>query len=337
MDPAIQALFDKDTLAKVVERYDAVVSGVTLLDGFENFVYLLDLRGAPAVLRVSHSGRRPADMVRGEVEWINYLADRQVPAARALESVRGNLVEVVPAAAGEFVAVVFERAPGGHVQKDDWGPDLFFRLGQLVGRMHALTRGYEPSDPTIKRPDWYQETAGFVGQRLPASQKKVIRKFDELVDHLTTLPTRRDSYGLVHTDVHAGNFFFSDGQVTLFDFDDCQYSWFVDDIAMAVFYSVPLASPDDVISSMARIFFTHFMAGYRPENDLDPEWLEHIPAFLKLRELLVYAAIYEHVEGDMSRLGDWDGRLMDGRMDRIINNVPFVDLDFVQLAVQTQG
>jgi Ser/Thr protein kinase RdoA (MazF antagonist) len=50
-------------------------------------------------------------------------------------------------------------------------------------------------------------------------------------EHLT--PTV-DDYGLVHGDLNPTNFHVNDNQITLFDFDDCAYKWFINDIAIAL-------------------------------------------------------------------------------------------------------
>lgn len=332
MDPTVQALFDERILAQVADRYGVQPAAIELLGGFESFVFQVELAGQQTILRISHSSRRPAAMIHGEVEWINYLAERGVPVARALDSVNGNLVEVVEAAQGDFLAVSFEKAPGGPVKRQDWQPALFVSLGRLIGRMHRLTRDFRPGEPGIKRPEWYQESEGFVSRRLPVEQGAIVERFAALLAHLHTLPTGPESYGLVHTDVHAGNFHLDGDRLTLFDFDDCQYSWFADDIAMALFYAIPFGRSENEAKDAIRTFFSHFMVGYRQEYDLELAWFEQIPTFMKTRELAVYAAIYEHVAGDMSRLGDWDGRFMAGRVGRIANDVPVIELDFVQLA-----
>lgn len=35
-----------------------------------------------------------------------------------------------------------------------------------------------------------------------------------------------------------GNFLVSDKEINIFDFDECQYSWFVEDIAIQLFYII---------------------------------------------------------------------------------------------------
>ena len=49
----------------------------------------------------------------------------------------------------------------------------------------------------------------------------------------------RTTYGLIRQESHGNNFLVDDvGQITLFDFDDCAYSWFSNDIAIVLFYIV---------------------------------------------------------------------------------------------------
>jgi len=103
------------------------------------------------------------------------------------------------------------------------------------------------------------------------------------------LPKDRAGYGLIHQDAHGGNFFIKDGAITLFDFDDCMYGWFIYDIAMVLFYAA-LGKED--MAAFTKTFMGDFLQGYAQENMLDPPWLPEIPHFLKLREIDLYAIIH---------------------------------------------
>jgi Ser/Thr protein kinase RdoA (MazF antagonist) len=207
-------------------------------------------------------------------------------------------------------------------------------MGQIMGRMHALTRNYTPSSPAIKRREWYEESSGFAEQCLPPSEQDAIDRFNASGAYLRTLPAPPDAYGLVHTDFHAGNFFLCNGQITLFDFDDCQYSWFVDDIAMAIFYAVLGGHTDEERLARARAFVLPFLQGYYQENWLDPSWFAHIPHFFKVREIGVYAAIHAHCGGDLDKLDEGGRIYLLERRDRIARDVPYLDLDLEAIARQ---
>jgi len=166
-------------------------------------------------------------------------------------------------------------------------------------------------------------------QHIPTAELIVRARFQEVFAHLRRLPRDATSYGLVHFDAHTGNMFVdTDGRITLFDFDDCAYSWYANDVAIVLFYAVCSAA-DPV--AFTRRFLPRFLASYRRELDLDPAWLREIPWFLKLREIDLYAVI--HRSFDVDRLGpdSWDGRYMAGRRQRIEHGVPYLDLDFEAL------
>lgn len=326
MDKQLKAQFNEAILAEGAKRFGLPEAGLRLLDGFENFIYEAENGGRSFILRFSHSGRRTADMIRGEVEWINYLADGGLSVARAVPSPGGCLVETVDAADGYFSAALFEKAPGHVPNREDRTPELFTQMGRMIGRMHALTRSYTPSDPAIRRLHWDEDTDCFPVRYLPASEEKVIARANELMDYLKALPREKDSYGLVHIDFHYLNFFVDGGRITLFDFDDCQYNWFAADIAMPLFYLVPhhCDSPKD--RAAAQEFMDRFMEGYSREYSLDRRWLQQIPYFLKQREIDLYMVI--HRSFDLNHLDKWCASYMDDRKRRIEEEVPYVDIAF---------
>jgi Ser/Thr protein kinase RdoA (MazF antagonist) len=326
MEKHIKEIYNEQILDEALARYGIAKDNVRLLDGFESFIYEYEKSGEGYILRISHSSRRTSGMIGGEVEWLNYLADNGVPAARAVPSDGGQLVEVINAGDTYFSAVSFEKAPGTHPSREEWRAGLPGKLGQIMGRMHALTKRYQPSEARFKRPEWDEELEGFAEKYLPPSETKVIEKINALMAYLHTLPRDDESYGLVHTDMHGGNFFVDDGKITLFDFDDCQYAWFVYDIALALFYvlSHNCVSKEDI--AWAKDFLEQFMEGYNRENHIAPEWLKQIPYFLKLREMDLYVVI--HRSFDLDDLDPWCASFMDNRKYKIENDVPYVDMSF---------
>jgi len=170
---------------------------------------------------------------------------------------------------------------------------------------------------------------------LPEQQGRVLERFQDLMAHLLSLPRDdRAAYGMIHFDAHGGNFLIDEqGNLALFDFDDCCYSWYVNDIAIVLFYFI-VNSPDP--EALAAQFLPRFLSGYRQEYDLDSAWLSEIPHFLKLREIDLYAVI--HRSFDVDNLTDkWVADFMNGRKARIEAGLPFVNYDFDALAKERAG
>jgi Ser/Thr protein kinase RdoA (MazF antagonist) len=324
MEERIRERYSDAILQEAMSRYGIDKDRIRLLDGFESYIYEFDRDDGEYVLRIAHSIRRNENLIRGEVDWINYLARGGASVARAVLSRRERLVEAIgDGRGGEFLATAFIRAKGLPPRKAGLTPELYRTYGQMLGRIHCLSKDYKPTDPAWKRPEWDDPAMMEIDRFVPASEPLVVERWKQLREHLAGLPKDRDSYGLIHQDAHGGNFLVDeDGRITLFDFDDCVYSWYVYDIAMVIFY---LANGRDDAREYTRALLSHFMPAYLAENDLDARWMREIPSFLKLREIDLYALI--HRSFDVENLDDtWCARYMDGRRERIEKGIAFADL-----------
>lgn len=329
MEQQIKDRYRDSILQEAMQRYGIANDQIRPLDSEENFVYAFARDAYGYILRIAHSLRRSDALIQGEVDWINYLAAGGVSVARAIRSETGKLVEAVDdGAGGHFLVTAFVKADG-QPPWDLWTPALYEAYGQLIGRMHALARHYQPTELAWKRPAWDDAIFEFIERYLPAAEIVAKQKYQTLCAHLRTLPKEPTDYGLIHQDAHGNNFFVDEaGAITLFDFDECAYSWFINDIAIVLFYSVMDA--EDAIA-FTQAFMTHFLRGYQQAYRLDPKWLKEMPAFLKLRELELYAVL--HRDFDVNNIDDpWAARFMQDRKAKIEHGMPYIDFDFASLS-----
>lgn len=329
MELEIKRRFSDAILKTARERYGIAKDDIEPLAGFESFIYACRKGDEAFILRISHDRRRSEALIAGEVDWINYLAEGGAGVAHAILSEQGRLVEAIPdGEGGHFLATAFVRAASGPPRGEQWNEALFERYGRLIGRMHVLSAGYTPTQPTWTRPAWNDPIMLFVEQWLPPEQTTIHTRYQALIARLAALPQNQATYGLIHQDAHAGNFFVDEnGRITLFDFDDCVYSWYANDVAIVLFYAI-INHPEP--EAFGAQFMSHFLRGYRREHTLEAEWLAQMPDFLKLREMDLYAAIYRSF--DVENLTDpWVAGFMRGRRERIESDVPVVELPFASL------
>ena len=230
---------------------------------------------------------------------------------------------------GKFLAPVFEHAPGIPAWEFGWDDALYRAMGITMGRMHRLTKAYRPTDPLAQRPQWDDPIILMDPNWLPEDDHLAREKYAEIVTWCRTLPQTGQDYGLIHFDMHAGNFFVDGtGSPQLFDFDDCHYNWFANDIAIVLFY---MALNVEDQANFALNFMRQFIIGYSLENRFEPEWLDQLPAFMKMREIDLYGVI--HRSFDVETMEDeWNLRYLASRKARIEQDVPFIDVDFSRLA-----
>jgi Ser/Thr protein kinase RdoA (MazF antagonist) len=301
-----------DTAAALFGTSKGSLTKVPDSEGCANLVYGYERDSQARMLRIAYRPDRPVELIKAELHFVNYLAGGGVRLSRPVPSVHGNLIEVIPAAGIPFIAVSFVKGRGMRVPDNGYRyrvgapiEEYFQNWGQVLGQMHRLAKTYQPLSAAIKRPEWFdwEYTRGFpYGEQLPA----IKQKYAQLIAELQALPKDVDSYGLIHNDFNDGNFTvdYDNGDITVFDFDDCCYFWFMYDIACAWEGGIgrtmyrPLAERQ---AFMDR-YMDDVMAGYRRENTLSDAWLERLPLFLRLiqmQELMHYAQYLDEPDEEL--------------------------------------
>ena len=333
MEKRIKDKFRYSILREILSRYAIEPKNLSVLDGFESFIYQFSRGSVQYILRVAHTDRRSQQMIAAEIAWINYLAAGGTRVATAVHSENGHLVECIDdGVGGFFLATAFVKVLGHSPSQLNCSPQLYQNYGSLLGKIHALSKRYHPVNIHQRRPDW--DDRHFITEvkdHLPKSQMLIVTKYAQQVLYLQQLHKCADSYGLIHNDAHAGNMIIdAGGKINLFDFDDCCYSWFMDDIAIVLFY---MSMGEDDKSTFCYQFLGHFMRGYNSENTLEGHWFKEMPHFLKLREIDLYSII--HRSFDVQNLQDsfvWG--FMQDRQSSIENDVPYINFDFDQFAAE---
>lgn len=117
---------------------------------------------------------------------------------------------------------------------------------------------------------------------------------------LQQLPQRPETYGLIHADVSFGNCFLEHETLWIFDFDNCEHGYFIQDIATVLYDSIyckvmqKFADPGLNDRMVPR--WTAFWKGYAttgPLKHIDPCWLKQ---FFLIREAVIYAHYHRVVD-----------------------------------------
>jgi Ser/Thr protein kinase RdoA (MazF antagonist) len=335
MENAIKEMFSNEILEDAMQRYGINSEDISFVGGFQNFVYEYRKNDKSYILRLTPSPHRTVDVVKAELDWILYLADEGMSVSRPICSMNGIMTEVINSADLYFTAVSFEKAPGKKSGYPECLQDegLYEKLGHMTGKLHALSKLYQPRDVIARRRDWksnyYLRNIDF----LPPSHIRVREIYYNLLDKIKALPKTDISYGLIHGDINVGNFLVDEeGKITLFDFDEAQYSWYVEDIAIQLYYLVYVYGGEEGMEKreeQAHRFMKFFMKGYRTENALEDYWLTQIPLFLQLRELIVYIGAYRYFDGDetfSSTENQWFKDWIAESRIRLENDKPIVNI-----------
>jgi Ser/Thr protein kinase RdoA (MazF antagonist) len=86
MEQRIKDLYNEEILQETMRHFGIGKDEIRVLDSFESYIYEFKNDSGEYILRISHSIRRSKDLIHGELDWINYLADHGISVARAVLS-----------------------------------------------------------------------------------------------------------------------------------------------------------------------------------------------------------------------------------------------------------
>jgi Ser/Thr protein kinase RdoA (MazF antagonist) len=293
--------FARDALGAYGVGPDATL---TLLNISENATYRVD---DPAtgrtVLRVHRPGYHTREAIHSELAWVRALReDAVVRTPRVVPALDDSDLVVGRHEDGETrYAVMFEWVPGTEPPQDRLVED-FEELGAIAARLHGHARVWQ-RPPGFTRLTWdYERSIGPAGNwgrwqqglGVAAAERAQLGRLDErLRERLAAFGTGPERFGLIHADMRLANLLVDRGSVSVIDFDDCGFGWFMYDLGSSLSFIEHYQTVPEMIDSWVR--------GYRSQAPLSAEEEAELPTFVLLRRLLLVAWIGSHADTDLAQ------------------------------------
>ena len=264
MEVSVQKKFNQKILSEALLSFGLDKYSYQALDGFENFLFEVDTGSQELILRLSHSSKKTEHAITSELLYLQYLATNQANVALPILSLKNKLVETISDEEdGYFSVVCFEKAPGKHPRDEDHQTELYYTWGKAMGRLHKLSTTYQPKDG-YQRMHWYEEIeVTQPDQFLSPDQWLIIEKIQQTTARLKTLPISRETYGIIHNDLHTGNFLYAGSKITMIDFEDAVQMWYVSDIAISLFMTAVWPPNNQTREEVPCTFLPPFLKGYQ--------------------------------------------------------------------------
>ena len=278
-------------------------AAVELLNVSENATYLVgDPDAGPSILRVHRLGYHTEPAIASELAWMDALrAEAGVRTPRVLPATDGRrIVTAVDEASGEQRSCVrFEFLPGAEPAEDS--VEHFAELGEITARMHRHARHWA-RPASFTRFHWDYDAA-FGGQArwgrwqdgigVGSAEREVLgRLAATLAARLAAFGTGAERYGLIHADTRLANLLVDDGKVSVIDFDDSGFSWYLYDVGTSVSFFEHEPQVPALVDG--------WLSGYRRVLDLPAQDEAEIWTFILYRRLLLVAWIGSHSAVDIA-------------------------------------
>ncbi|MBT4792585.1 MAG: phosphotransferase [Halobacteriovoraceae bacterium] len=233
--------------------------------------------------RLTESWHRNIEQVKSELDWMFYLQTRGIDFAHPIKSKSDEYCETVESGDEKYIVSVFKEARGKRIiEKEEFNDELLSNWGEIIGKMHSYTKDYKPSE-VQRRSEWNaEEYHENILKLIRPEHGKIYEEFNRLDKLFSTFPKDNHSYGLIHADLHTGNFHVDENnQIMSFDFDDCVYGWFIYDIV------VFLWALESFNLNWERVQES-ILEGYNKHNRIDEFWFNHMPDFYNYRVILIH-------------------------------------------------
>lgn len=262
-------------------------------DGGRNVVYTCEKEGAIAkIIRIAFLDDRNREDFLAEVEYIRYLYEHGASVSNVISSRNGNLLEGITYDNDIFYICGFERAKGKLLVENSYKyregvplTEYFYNCGKTLGKMHQLSKKY---DPVNKRYSFFDKfNVEYLDKLIPSSLSLLKKKLFELLKTLDELEDSSEFYGMVHFDYGDGNYMidFDTGKITVFDFDNSCFCWYMYDLADVWSHGVGWIQFERDAEKRKKFmedYFEMILAGYKSETDIKDSMLEKLPLFINV-------------------------------------------------------
>ncbi len=280
------------------ERFD-------LLGHAENTTFRARGPDGDFLLRIHRPGYQTPESIASELEWLAALRrDTQLVVPRPVVTDAGAVLSVGARGVEPRSVVAFEWIDGRFSRR--YSVRSMRRLGRFMAELHEHATTFQPSADFARR-HWARE--GMLGgdpsaqlHLLPARHRSLFESATRLAESgVATLEFGATNFGLIHADLHRGNFLMHRGELAAIDFDDCGFGPFLYDLAVALHGPSLLPEFPELRDAL--------VGGYREVRPLPDDEVSVIPAFLALRTVGVTLWIIDRAQENPKFLEFMDGHL----------------------------
>ncbi|MFT5741388.1 MAG: Ser/Thr protein kinase RdoA (MazF antagonist), partial [Gammaproteobacteria bacterium] len=273
---------------------------LTLLCLSENATFRADDPGRPnpLIIRAHRPGYHSRREIISELEWIKQLrSDGIVSTAQPVTTSSGEPLVTLDDAGEQRHLAAFEFLPGIEPNESGDLSEGFHELGETTARLHQHAQQWRRPD-TFTRKTWNFDTT--IGDNphwgdwraalgLDNRGRRILQRCCELLrEQLHEYGQGLAHFGLIHADLRLANLLVDGENLSVIDFDDCGFGWYLYDFAAAISFFETSAQ----IPALQQAW----VAGYRQVAALDDAEVKKMPMFIMLRRLLLTAWVASHAE-----------------------------------------
>jgi len=249
-------------------------------------IYLIETNSRPYILKISHHHWRTKSDIQFELEFLDFLGQRQLPVASPLKTRANQLFVTLHAVEGDRYAALFPYAPG-EIPQGDLNLEQSTLMGRTLAKLHQTSLEFKNGTPRQPLDLKYllDDSSEIINPYLSNRHQDLSylsKTITQIKQQLICLEETSPLWGVCWGDPHSGNVHFTtDNQITLFDFDQCGYGWRIFDLAK--FLQVSLSA------GINRKVRDAFFVGYQKVQKLTDAETSSLQALTQMAHIWAWA------------------------------------------------
>jgi len=244
--------------------------------------------GQKYALRLNINSTRTVSNIQAETQWVRDLA--RIPLINVPTPIASlddqYLVSAHHADSGQTIYGVMYSWLEGEEIGDDPTLNQLHTVGRAMALLHENSANFTLTDgaelPIFNDFFWGTEDFLFSSQsKVPPRDRELLKKAHDLIMKYIDELYATSAVHIIHADLHGWNLMWHEGQLSIFDFDDCGYGVEAQDIAVALYY---LDTPEQDAA---------LLDGYKSIRPLPLYSEKAMKALLLQRRLLLLNYLYE--------------------------------------------
>lgn len=299
-----------------IKKYAAVSpeAKLELLDYSENATYLSThpKTGEKYILRVSRPNYHQKIEIESEIEWLEAIHESP-NALKVAKPIKGENEEyiqsiILPNDDFEYFCTLFTYLEG--IEPDESNEaelvGQFEELGEITALLHQHSMDHHASFLEKNRLTWdYESILGENpkwarwqdGKGITPERKKLYEEVsDTIQQRLERFGKPKDRFGLIHADLRLANLLVSEDEISVIDFDDCGFGWYLFDLGTSLSFIEHHDYVPDLVDAWVK--------GYRKVRTLSEAEEREIPTFIMMRRLQLISWVGSRENETAEALGE---------------------------------
>ncbi|WHT49240.1 phosphotransferase [Sporosarcina thermotolerans] len=177
----------------------------------------------------------------------------------------------------------FEHTDGSPIDvmnPDEWDQEFFHEWGRQIAYMHNVKIS------GINRHVYLDSEER---KKTTIADAWLKGKLEQLINEMATWSRTPETFGLIHNDLHQGNFHLNKNGFVFYDFDDCTYHFYMQDLAVSIYHALWTGmSFHPESKNFPYEFLSSFLKGYSMKRQLNADMYEQLQVCLQMREVYLY-------------------------------------------------